>query len=120
MNPVLRWLRRLRPSARQAALPADLWETAHALIVRIELPGVAAGDFRVRIDGNVLRIRGEKRAEAHDPARRYHFVERAFGSFERSIVLPGTVQAAGTETSCKDGVLTVIVRKAEPAPPRPG
>jgi HSP20 family protein len=117
MKQVTQWLRRLRAEPPQAGpMPAELWETAHTLIVRIELPGIRAEDFKVSIDGNVLRIRGEKLSE-HDPARRYHFMERVFGSFERSIPLPATLEAAGTETSCRDGVLTVIVHKAEPVPP---
>ncbi len=99
-------------------LAAETWETAGSIIVRLEVPGMAKADFDVSIHGNTLRIRGEKRYEANQHERKYHIMERAYGSFERNVPLPHNIDRAKAEVSYKDGILTVIVAKTEPIPPR--
>ncbi|MEO8164808.1 MAG: Hsp20/alpha crystallin family protein [Betaproteobacteria bacterium] len=99
-------------------LAAETWETASSIIVRIEVPGMAKADFDVSIHGHTLRIRGEKRLEANLHERKYHLMERAYGSFERNVPLPHNIDRAKAEVSYKDGILTVIVAKTEPTPPR--
>ncbi len=75
-------------------------------------------DLGIDIDGNVLRIRGEKRSGATQQRRRYHLMERAYGHFERSIPLPHGVDAEKAEVSYRDGVLTAILPKTDTLPPR--
>ena len=99
-------------------LAAETWETAGAFIVRIEVPGMQKDDFDVSIHGNTLRIRGEKRSEGDHQERQYHLMERAYGRFERTVLLPQNVDGASAEVSYKDGILTVILAKTEPIPPR--
>jgi HSP20 family protein len=99
-------------------LAAETWETAGAFIVRIEVPGMENGDFDVSIHGSTLRIGGEKRAEGNLHERKYHLMERAYGRFERTVSLPQNIDGAQAEVSYKDGILTVILAKTEPIPPR--
>jgi HSP20 family protein len=66
-----------------ALLAAEAWETAHAVVVRLELPGLKREDIDVSIDRGTLRVRGEKRFAGRTQGRTYHLMERAFGRFER-------------------------------------
>jgi len=99
-------------------LAAETWETAKSVVIRVEIPGMNEGDLGIDIDGNVLRIRGEKRSSATQQRRRYHLMERAYGHFERSIPLPHDVDAEHAEVSYRDGVLTAILPKTDTLPPR--
>ena len=99
-------------------LAAETWETGLSVVIRLEIPGMNEDDLAIDIHGNDLRIRGEKRSGAAQEGRRYHLRERAYGRFERSIPLPHGVDADKAEVSYRDGVLTVILPKTEPLPPR--
>ena len=99
-------------------LAAETWETAGAIIVRIEVPGMEKEDFDVSLHGSTLRIRGEKRSVGNLNERKYHLMERAYGRFERTVALPQYIDDAPAEVSYKDGILTVILAKTEPIPPR--
>ena len=99
-------------------LASETWETALSIVIRMEIPGVSEDDLTVEIHGNTLRIRGEKRTGVAQEDRHYHLMERAYGRFERSIPLPCGVDLDENEVSCRDGVLTVILRKIETLPPR--
>jgi HSP20 family protein len=100
-------------------LAAETWETARSIVIRVEIPGMNEKDLDIDIHGNILRIRGEKRADATQQGRRYHLMERAYGRFKRSIPLPHGVDADGAEVSYRDGVLTVILPKTDTTPPSP-
>jgi len=100
-------------------LPAETWETALSIVIRVEIPGMSADDLDIDIYENVLRIRGEKRPGSATPDGRYHLMERAFGHFKRSIPLPHGVDTANAEVSYRDGVLSVILPKTDTLPPRP-
>ena len=99
-------------------LAAETWETAQSVVIRVEIPGMNEDDLAIDIHGNDLRIRGEKRSGAGQQVRSYHLMERAYGHFKRSIPLPHGVDADAAEVSYRDGVLTVILPKTEPLPPR--
>lgn len=99
-------------------LAAETWETAKSVVIRVEIPGVDEGDLDINVEGNILRIRGEKRSGATQQRRRYHLRERAYGRFERSIPLPHGVDAEKAELSYRDGVLTAILPKTDTLPPR--
>ncbi len=100
-----------------AFLAGECWETARAVIVRIELPGVRKEDIDISVDRGRLRIRGDKLSFGDDEPRQYHLMERAFGRFERSISLPPNVDAKRAEVSYQDGVITVILPKTDATPP---
>jgi HSP20 family protein len=100
-----------------ALLAGECWETAHSVIVQIEMPGMSKEDIDVSIYPGGLRIRGEKRSARDYRGRLYHLMERAFGRFERTLFLPHNIDAAKAEVSYKDGVMTVIVPKTQATPP---
>jgi HSP20 family protein len=102
---------------RWSLLAGELEETAKDVLVRIEVPGMDKNDCRITIEGNLLRISGEKRFErdAHDST--YHVMERAYGEFERTIALPRNVDIDKAEASVRNGVLTIRLPKAGVARP---
>jgi len=101
-----------------ALLAGECWETAHSVIVRVELPGMRKEDIDVSIHAGRVRIRGEKRSSGEEEETRHYFLmERAFGRFERTIPLPANIDAAQAEVSYQDGIITVILPKTEPVPP---
>ena len=97
---------------------ADLRETETEYIVRAELPGVNREDVKISLINNTLVIRGEKKQETEEKKGNWHQVERSYGAFERSFVLPAAVSADKVHAMFKDGVLQVEVPKAEEARPR--
>lgn len=101
-----------------ALLAAEVWETALSVIVRVELPGMSKEDIDISVSGTRLRMRGEKRSAGEHKGRRYHLMERAFGSFEREFSLPHSVDSSRAEVSYQDGVVTVILPKTEATPPQ--
>ncbi len=107
-------------SSETLAARLDVVETDHNVEVKMDLPGVTADEIDVRVENNLLSIRGERRDEKEekDEARQYHRVERRFGSFSRSVVLPCPVNDAEAVAEFKDGVLNITLPKTEQAKPR--
>ena len=103
--------------SRWSLLATETWETAHTVVIRVEVPGMSEGDLTTEFRGNTLRIRGEKHSGPGQPESRYHLTERAYGKFERRISLPAGVDPKGAEIAYRDGVLTVILPKTEIVPP---
>jgi HSP20 family protein len=99
-------------------LAAETWETAQAVIIRVEVPGTRKEDLDVKLHGNLLVVRGVKRAESEQEERRYNLMERAYGSFARTIPVTHEIDRDRVEVSYQDGVITVILPKREPTPPR--
>lgn len=99
--------------------PVDIAETSDAYVLEAELPEVSAKDVKVSVHDGVLCLEGERRRET--PAEsdaRFHRVERAYGCFMRSFVLPDNVDESKLEATFKDGVLTVRMPKTEQAKPK--
>ena len=110
---------RFESALTAAWVPAcDIVEDTDGIKLVMEVPGVHPGDVKLQLANNVLTIRGEKRQEAEEKADRVHRYERSFGSFERTFSLPSTVDADQIEADISDGVLTVMLPKAEKARPR--
>jgi HSP20 family protein len=97
------------------ATSMDVAETEKSVEVRLDVPGVQAKDIDIQIDGGVLTIRGERseKEEEEDKKRNYHRVERRYGSFARSVTLPCNVREDEAAADYKDGVLTIVLPKAE-------
>ena len=93
----------------------DISETKDDFVVKAELPGLEAKDVNVSISGNVLTIKGEKKAEEEEKDERYHRVERYSGSFQRVFQLPSGVKADKVEANFDKGVLKVTLPKVEEA-----
>lgn len=101
-----------------AQIPAvNVAETDNGIEVTADLPGVAEKDINVSFKDGVLSIRGEteKQTESKDEKTRFHRIERSYGSFERSILLPPDVDPDKASASLRNGVLTVQMPKTEQA-----
>ncbi|HXU92792.1 MAG TPA: Hsp20/alpha crystallin family protein [Gallionella sp.] len=97
---------------RWGLLAGEVEETEKDILVRVELPGLEKEDCHVSIEGNVLYMSGEKRIERETRDSTYHVMERAYGSFQRTIPLPRNVDADKAEANYRNGVLTVRVPKS--------
>jgi HSP20 family protein len=86
--------------------------------VRAELPGLKADDLDISVTGDTLSISGERRIPAEDEKAQYHRREREAGKFSRIVSLPAQVDTGKVEARCTDGVLTVVLPKAEAAKPK--
>jgi HSP20 family protein len=86
-------------------------ETEKEIRITAELPGVTEQDIDVSLDDDVLTIRGEKKLERKDDKENFHFVERSYGTFQRSLRLPYSVDPEQVQASFENGVLTVTVPK---------
>jgi HSP20 family protein len=96
----------------------DITEDDQEYLIKAELPEVKKGDVKVRVEDGVLTISGERHFEKEEKNKRYHRVERAYGSFLRSFTLPEDADADKVNAEFKDGVLTVHVAKSENARPK--
>jgi HSP20 family protein len=99
-------------------LPLDLSETDQSFEVRLDVPGVNPKEIDIQLNANMLTISGERSEEKEEKGKTYHFVERSFGSFSRSVSLPSPVKEDAIEARYKDGVLTVTLPKTEEAKSR--
>ena len=95
-------------------------EGADELILTAELPGMAEEDVRLKIENNILMIRGEKREEREegDDKRNSHVWERRYGSFQRAFTLPKSVTLDEIKADFDNGILTVRMPKAVEAKSR--
>jgi HSP20 family protein len=97
-----------------AFLPAlDASETDDEIRITLELPGMSEKDVEISLDDETLTIRGEKKEELERDERGSHWIERRFGSFQRSIPLPCEVDEECARASFNRGVLTVVLPKSE-------
>lgn len=90
----------------------DITEDDKHYVIKAVLPEVKKEDVHVSVEHGVLTLTGERRFEKEDKGRKYHRVERAYGSFTRSFVLPENVDPKKVGAAYKDGILTVTVAKA--------
>jgi HSP20 family protein len=96
----------------------DISERKDAYLVNVELPGLKPEDFDITMEDGLLTIQGERHF-AHDSSeQQFHRVERRYGTFRRSITLPAHAMAEGIQASFEDGVLQILVPKAEEAKPK--
>jgi HSP20 family protein len=96
----------------------DIFEDDHGYLFKIDLPGVKKEEVTVQIENGVLTIAGERKTGREQKIRRVHRIERAYGGFTRGFELPEDAETGNVDASFKDGVLTVVVAKAEHAKPR--
>jgi HSP20 family protein len=105
-------------STRSWMPPVDIHETDDALVLHAEIPGLSKDDLEITVEKNVLTIAGERRFEKDVKEENYHRRERSYGRFSRAFSLPSNVQADKVDASVKDGVLHLVLPKAEEAKPR--
>ena len=96
----------------------DITETAEAFEIKAELPDVKKEDVKVTVEDGELRISGERKQEKEEKGKKFHRVERSYGSFMRSFTLPENVDDARLTADYKDGLLNVRLPKTERAKPK--
>jgi HSP20 family protein len=106
-----RWPSLFRRDGEFTMPDLDVREKANAIVVEAELPGVEEKDVSVTLANGMLTIKGEKKHEKEEKGENYHLTERSFGSFERSIRLPDTVDDGKVVAKFDQGVLTVTAAK---------
>jgi HSP20 family protein len=106
------------PSTRENWNPAvDILEKGGDLVLRAELPGMTEKQIELKLEGNTLTLRGERKLENEDKKSNYHRVESFYGSFVRTFRLPDTVDREKISADYKDGILTITMpQKAEVKP----
>lgn len=87
----------------------EIFETAHVIVVRAEVPGADPRDIDVRVTGRTLTIKGKVKEEDGDTARMYYRRELRYGSFVRSLTLPEEVKGDQLKTAYKNGILEIRV-----------
>ena|SRR5947209_19576595 len=111
--------RKAGESSLTAWAPAvDIYETEHELVVKADLPEVDPKDLDIRVENNILTIRGERKFEKKVNEDNYLRVERAYGSFARSFTLANTVNSDAIKADYQNGVLTLTIPKREEAKPK--
>src|SRR5207245_2684643 len=111
--------RRGEESSLTAWAPAvDIYETEHELVVKADLPEIDPKDLDIRVENNILTIRGERKFEKKVNEDNYLRVERAYGSFARSFTLANTVTSDDIKADYQNGVLTLNIPKREEAKPK--
>jgi HSP20 family protein len=111
--------RRSESSNLTAWAPAvDIYETENELVVKADLPDISEKDLDVRVENNMLTIRGERKFEQKVKEDNYLRIERTYGSFSRSFSLPSTVNTEAIKAQYKNGVLTVELPKRAESKPR--
>jgi HSP20 family protein len=106
-------------SSLSAWSPAvDIYETEHELVVKADLPDVDPKDLDIRVENNLLTIRGERKFEKKVSEENYLRVERSYGSFARSFTLANTVNPDAIKAEYQNGVLTLSIPKREEAKPK--
>ena len=96
----------------------DIYETEHELVVKADLPDIKPEELDIRVENNILTIRGERKFEKKVNENNYLRVERSYGSFSRSFSLANTVNTEAIKAEYKNGVLTLTVPKREEAKPK--
>jgi HSP20 family protein len=96
----------------------DIYETEQNLVVKADLPEIKPEELDIRVENNILTIRGERQFEKKVNESNYLRVERAYGSFSRSFALANTVNSEAIQAEYKNGVLTLTIPKREEAKPK--
>ena len=96
----------------------DIYETEHELVVKADLPEIKPEELDIRVENNILTIRGERKFEKKVNEDNYLRVERTYGSFSRSFSLANTVNTEAIKADYSNGVLTLNIPKREEAKPK--
>ena len=96
----------------------DIAEDEKEYLIKAELPEVKKDDVRVSVENGVVTITGERKFEKEEKGKKYHRIERAYGSFARSFSVPDNADDSKVAAEFKDGVLKVRLAKSEKAKPK--
>jgi HSP20 family protein len=107
------------PVAAASFVPAvDIYEDPEKLVLKLEIPGIDEKDLDVRIEDDVLTVKGERKFEAEEKEKNFHRIERSYGSFFRAFTLPPSVDTGSVAASYNAGVLKLELRKKPEVQPK--
>jgi HSP20 family protein len=98
--------------------PINVSEDAESVYVRAELPGIKIDDLEITMENDTLTLAGERKSATEDEATSYHRREREWGAFRRSFSLTNRIDSNNVQARYSDGILTVILPKAEGSRPK--
>ena len=96
----------------------DIAETDGEFIIQAEIPDVKKEDVKVTVDNGVLTLKGERKQEKEEINKKFHWIERHYGSFARSFTLPDNLNESKIEAAFKDGVLNLKIPKTREDKPK--
>jgi HSP20 family protein len=98
--------------------PVDIYEDAHKIVLKLEVPGMKQEDLDIQLENNTLTVRGERKFEKEEKEENFHRVERRYGSFYRSFTIPNTVNTENVKADYDAGVLRIQLEKRPEAKPK--
>jgi HSP20 family protein len=103
---------------KSSFVPAvDVYEDAQKVLVKLEVPGIKQEDLDVRLENQILTVKGERKFENEEKKQNFHRIERSYGSFTRTFTVPQTVETESVKANYDAGVLTIsLAKKAEAKP----
>ncbi|MBS0182909.1 MAG: Hsp20/alpha crystallin family protein [Nitrospira sp.] len=96
----------------------DISETEGEYQIKAEIPDVKKEDVKVTVEDGVLTIQGERKHEKEEKGKKFHRIERSYGSFVRTFSLPDVIDEEKVKAEFKDGVLNLHLPKSEKAKPK--
>ncbi|NGZ96540.1 MAG: heat-shock protein Hsp20 [Nitrospira sp. WS110] len=96
----------------------DISETDGEYQIKAEIPDVKKEDVKVTLEDGVLTIQGERKHEKEEKGKKYHRIERSYGSFVRTFSLPDVIDEEKVKAEFKEGVLNLTLPKSEKAKPK--
>ena len=115
--PLIRWdpFREMDNMKESWSPSVDIFETENEIVIKAELPGMDAKDIDIKLENNVLMLRGDRPFEKEAKNENYHRVERSYGNFTRSFSLPASVDDSKVRAEYKNGLLRIVLPKKEQA-----
>lgn len=104
--------------AEDWAPQVDIAETDKEFMIKAEMPEVNKEDIRIAVNNGILTIRGHRKQEKEETGKKFHRIERHYGSFSRGFTLPDNIDEDNIEADFKDGVLNLQIPKTDEAKQR--
>lgn len=98
--------------------PVDVYEDEHSFQLRMEVPGIEEKDIDIRLENNVLTVRGERKFEKEETEDKFRRIERRYGTFTRAFTLPNTINPEDVKAEYVNGVLKIRLAKRAEAKPK--
>ena len=107
------------PLTAASFVPAvDIYEDPQKVVLKLEAPGIEEKDLDIRVENNMLTVKGERKLEKEEKEENFHRIERRYGSFFRSFTVPSTVDTEHIGATYNAGVLKLELMKKPEAQPR--
>ena len=113
-----REMNKLFESAGEDAFPVNIYGKEDEVLLTAELPGMEAADINLSVEGDTIKIEGERKTETHTDLKTWHRRERGTGKFVRAFRLPYDVDASKISAKYKNGILSVSMPRAEASKPK--